>query len=227
LKLLASSICIKIEFSGTRLYNGLPERKERAMVRKVLFTLVVASLVATISLGQEDPTPKLQDLLLTQEELQEVLGEVWVIKTVGKLDPEPEGSTTAVATFVDTNTDTELVIGLLEFQDLERAVLFFDALLQAEQILGVRDLRAEAQEDPSLLELLPERLVKETERLFLIELENGLQQLLLQRKTLIAFLRIPKGALEEAQLFQVADLQLGKILGFCESLAEEERPAYC
>lgn len=197
------------------------------MVRKALISFLAALLVVAIGLGQEEPGPKLQDLLLTQEELQEVLGEGWVIRTVDRLDPEPEGSTTAVATFVDTNTDAELVVGLLEFEDMELAGSFLDALLGARQVLESRDLHKEAEEDPGLLEVLPERLLEESDRLLLISLEGELQQLLLQRKNLITFLRTPHGALEEAQIFQVADLQLGKILQLCEGLAEEARPAFC
>ncbi len=179
--------------------------------------------------GQDDPRERLRQLLLTQEELIEALGgdEAWVVKAVDRLNPEPEGTVaTAVATYVNTNTDAALVIGLLEFQSADSAGRFVEALLSAPQVVGEpRDLKAEAQEDP---ERLPEPLAQETDRVLLLTLEKDRQQLLFQRGTLLAFLRIAEGTLDEQRLLKVAERQLRKVLAFCEGLeGAKPAPAYC
>jgi len=88
------------------------------MARKAIlgFVGVLFGLAVLLGLGQSDPREQLQQLLLTQEELIETLAdEAWVIKAVDRLNPEPEGTVaTVVATYVNTNTNIALVIGLLE-----------------------------------------------------------------------------------------------------------------
>lgn len=197
------------------------------MARKAVLSVGLLMLLAVIGSGQADPREQLTGLLPNQEELQELLGDQWVITTVDKLDPEPEGAVSAVATFVDTSTEIELVDALIQFQMAQRSQEFLEAVLQAKQVLEVRDLLAEAREDA---ELLTERLQKETDAVLLVRLEGDLQQFFLRRATLLAFLRTPRevrGAMELAQLIQVADLQLGKVLDFCESFEGEALPSYC
>jgi hypothetical protein len=188
-------------------------------------------LIAVIGLGQADPGEQLQQLLLTQEELIEELGDdAWVVKTIDRLNPEPEGALgTAVATYVNTNTLIALVTGLIDFEATDFLDRFLGRLLEARQVIGSRDLLEEAQENP---DILPELLQQETSRVLLLSLEDDQQQLVLQRNTLLAFLRISQveGAStsvnKEELLLQVAARQLQKVLDFCESL-EGEQPAYC
>jgi hypothetical protein len=203
------------------------------MARKAIvgFVGVLFGLAVLLGLGQGNSREQLQQLLLTQEELIETLAdEAWVIKAVDRLTPEPEGTVaTAVATYVNTNTNIALVIGLLEFQSVDFASRFVEAMLSAPQVLGEpRNLRAEAQENP---ELLPELLAQQTDLVFLLSLENDRQQLIFQRGTLLAFLRISReetalAALGEGELIHVAERQLRKIIDFCESL-EGAKPEYC
>lgn len=206
-------------------------------VRLALLLLLGAALTLVPGLGQPPPDPReqLQQLLLTQEELIEALeDDGWVIKTVDRLDPEPPGGISAVATYANPNTLTSLVVGLIEFEAREPLDGFVAANLEARQVQGEpRDLRAEAQENP---DVLPELLLQETERVLLLTLERDQLQLLFQRHTLLAFLRVAQteGAVttaeeKEALLLGVAERQLQKILDFCAQLAEEgaEAPAYC
>ncbi len=200
------------------------------MARKVIlgFVGVLFGLAVLLGLGQSNPRELLLQLPLTQEELIETLAdEAWVVKAVDRLNPEPEGTVaTAVVTYVNTNTNIALVIGLLEFQSVDFAERFVEAMLRAPQVVGKpRDLKAEAQENP---ELLPELLAQQTDLVLLLNLENDRQQLIFQRRTLLAFLRISRGeaALGEGELIQVAERQLSKILDFCEAF-EGAKPEYC
>lgn len=206
-------------------------------MRLALLLAAGAALTLVPGLGQTPPDPReqLQQLLLTQEELIERLeDDGWVIKTVDRLDPEPPGGISAVATYANPNTLTSLVVGLIEFEAREPLDGFVAANLEARQVQGEpRDLRAEAQENP---DVLPELLLQETERVLLLTLERDQLQLLFQRHTLLAFLRVAQteGAVttveeKEALLLRVAERQLQKILDFCAQLAEEgaEAPTYC
>lgn len=201
-------------------------------MRRVFLSVLLLVFVAAVGLGQSNTRQQLQQLLLTQEELQEVLSGEWEAKgAIDRMKPEPPGAlATAVVTFINTTTEIELVDGLLIFNTPEIAGRFIEIILSAPQIEEVRDLKAEAEENQDLSQTIPEKLLKEIDQLLLLSLDNGLQQLILQRQTLIAFLRTSRegqGVLDEVQLFQVADRQLNKILEFCENFEGESRPTYC
>jgi len=193
---------------------------------------MVVLLLVVAGMGQPTVGQQLQQLFLTQEELNDLskelgLGEDWVIRTVDRLNPEPEGAkdSTAVATYVNTSTEIALIVGLIEFQNLELADRFLSAILTAKPVQSARDLQAEARDHP---DLLPEPLKLETDKVLLLLLDDGQQQLLLQRVNLVAFFRTSKDApqaLPEGQLLQLANGQLAKILAFCEDA--QTKPAYC
>jgi len=198
----------------------------------VLTSLMIPLLIATLSMGQASPAEQLQQLFLTQEELNATtkelgLGEDWVIRTIDHLNPEPEGAKdrTAVATYVNTSTEIALIVGLLDFQTREMADRFLNLNLNAKQVQSSRDLQAEAKDNP---DLLPDPLKQEADKVLLLSLEGGQQQLLLQRGNLLVFLRTPKegtGALQENQLIQIANRQFTKILDFCKNA--EVKPTFC
>ncbi len=201
-------------------------------MRRAGTAAAILTLIAVIGLGQADPREQLQQLLLTQEELiEELQDDAWVIKTIDRLNPEPEGSIgTAVATYTNANTFIALVTGLIDFEATDLLDRFVGALLEARQVLSSRDLLEEAQENP---DVLPELLQQETSRVLFLSLEKDQRQLIFQRNALLVFLRISQveGTIttveeKEALLLQVATRQLQKILDFCESL-EGESPAYC
>jgi len=217
----------------------------RMRTRRALGGLLALLLLAGTgwALSQPpDPRAQLEQLLLTQEELIEALqDDGWFIKTVDRLDPEPEGGVSVVATYANPNAYLSLVIGLLEFETRELLDGFVNAILEAPQLEAPpRDLRAEAQENP---EVLPELLRSEAERVLLLDLRQDQKQLLFQRHTLLAFVRIvqlPQGELSaeerEALLLQVGERQLRKVLDLCAQLAEqaaageipqEQVPPYC
>ncbi len=202
------------------------------MWRKVLTGLLLPLLIVMVGLGQSSVLEQLQSLLLTQEELNALskelgLGEDWVVRTLDHLNPEPPGAEkrTMVATYVNTNTEIALIIGLLDFEAREPADRFLSALLAAKPVQSSRDLLAEVRERPNLL---PETLQKETDKILLLQLEDGQQQIVLQRLTLVIFLRTAKAApnaLTEDQLIQVANRQLSKILESCKNA--QNKPTYC
>lgn len=217
----------------------------RKRVRRAIGGLLALLLLAGTgwALSQPpDPREQLAQFLLTQEELIETLeDDGWFIKTVDRLDPEPEGGVSVVATYANPNAFLSLVIGLIEFESRELLDRFVGVILEAPQIQGPpRDLLAEAQENP---EVLPELLRQEAERVLLLALEREQKQLLFQRHTLLAFLRIvqlPQGELSaeerEALLIRVGERQLQKVLDLCAQLAEqaaaeeipqEQVPPYC
>lgn len=217
----------------------------RMRVRRAMGGLLALLFLAGVVLGgaqPPDPREQLAQLLLTQEELIETLeDDGWFIKTVDRLDPEPEGGVSVVATYANPNALLSLVIGLIEFESRELLDRFLEAILEAPQIQGPpRDLLAEAQENP---EVLPELLQQEVERVLLLHLERDQQQLLFQRHTLLAFLRLaqqPQGAFAAADrtalLLRVGERQLQKVLDFCAELVsrveageipEEQVPPYC
>ena len=204
--------------------------------------LLALPLLAGGVLAQPDPRAQLEQLLLTQEELIETLeDDGWVIKTVDRLDPEPEGGVSVVATYANPNSSLSLVIGLIQFESRELLDRFVGAILEAPQLQGPpRDLLEEARENP---EALPELLQQEAERVLLLALERDQLQLLLQRHTLLAFLRLGQqapGVLAAADrtalLLRVGGRQLQKVLDVCADLAAraeageippEQIPPYC
>lgn len=218
---------------------------KRMRVRRAVGGLLALLLLAGTgwALSQPpDPRAQLEQLLLTQEELIETLeDDGWFIKTVDRLDPEPEGGISVVATYANPNALLSLVIGLIEFESRELLDRFLEAILEAPQLQGPpRDLLAEAQENP---EVLAELFQREADRVFLLLLERDQQQLLFQRHTLLAFLRLaqqPPGPLAAADrtalLLRVGERQLQKVLDLCAQLAEqaaageippEQVPPYC
>jgi hypothetical protein len=198
----------------------------------VLSGWLVVLLLVVASMGQPTVGQQLQQLFLTQEELNDLskelgLGEDWVVRTVDRLNPEPEGAEdrTAVATYVNTSSEIALIVGLLDFQSRELADRFLSAILTAKPVQSVRDLQLEARDNP---DLLPEPLKPETDKVLLLFLEDGQQQLLLQRVSLVVFFRTSKDApraLQEKELLQIANGQFAKILAFCKDA--ETKPAYC
>lgn len=197
-----------------------------------LTSLLLPLLIATLGLGQANPAELLQQLFLTQEELNAAskdlgLGEDWVIKTVDRISSEPPGAKdrTAVATYVNTKTEIALIVGLMDFETRDQADHFLSASLMAKQVKETRDLQAEAKDNP---DLLPDPLKPEADKIVLLLLEDGQQQLLIQRVNLLVFFRTPKegtGALSESQLIQIANRQFTKILDFCKNT--EAKPAFC
>lgn len=203
------------------------------MRRKVMsMSLMILLLIAVAGIGQSTSQEQLQQLFLTQEELNAVskelgLGEDWVIRTIDRLNPEPEGAKdrTAVATYANTSKEIALIIGLIDFEAREQADRFLSAIQAAKQVQSARDLQVEAKDNP---QLLPDQMKQETDKVILLLLDDGQQQLLMQRANLLAFFRTPKdasGALQEGQLIQIANRQLTKILEFCNSTPT--KPAYC
>ncbi len=200
--------------------------------RVVLTSLMIPLLIAVAGIGQPTAQEQLQQLFLTQEELNAQskelgLGEDWVVRTVDRLNPEPEGAKdrTAVATYVNTTTEIALIVGLIDFETREQADRFLAAIQTAKQVQSARDLQAEAQTNP---QLLPDTMKQELDKVVLLLLEDGQQQLLLQRLNLLMFFRTGRdteNALQEGQLIQIANRQLSKILEFCNSV--ETKPAYC
>lgn len=215
-------------------------RTQRAI--GAFLAMLLAAGLAGAQPQPPDPRSQLEQILLTQEELIETLqDDGWFIKTVDRLDPEPEGGISVVATYANPNAFLSLVIGLIQFDNRDLLDAFVGAILEAPQLQGPpRDLLAEAQENP---EALPELLQTEAERVLLLNLRDQQKQLLFQRHTLLAFLRIvqlPQGTLgdaeREALLLQVSERQLQKVLHFCADLAAkveageiaaEEVPPYC
>lgn len=197
-----------------------------------LTSLLLPLLIATLGLGQANPAEQLQQLFLTQEELNAAskdlgLGEDWVIKNVAPISSEPPGAKdrTAFATYVNTKTEIALIVGLMDFEALEQADHFLSASLTAKQVKNTRDLQAEAKDNP---DLLPDPVKQETDKVILLLLEDGQQQLLLQRVNLLVFFRTSSegtGALSESQLIQIANRQFTKLLDFCKNT--EVKPAYC
>lgn len=230
----------------TRPRNGNARSRPRRTGSLLLGMTALGLGIAMAALGAlsqpPEPREELAQLLLTQEELIEVLEDTgWVIKTVDRLNPEPEGGVSAVATYANPNRFLSLVIGLIRFETPELLDTFVAAILEAPQLQAPpRDLRAEAEETP---ELLPEPILQETQRAILLYLERDQQQVLLQRNELLLFVRLaqqPQGTLttEERtdQLLRVGARQLQKVLDFCAErtaqvdageLPSDAVPAYC
>ena len=195
------------------------------MKRNVLLGAVVMLLITAIGVGQTNSRDTLSSALLTQEKVRELLSDQWVIKTVGQLDQEPEASISAQATFVNAQTEIELVDALLAFEGVDPGRAFLEAVLGADAVTETRDLLAEAEGSP---ELLTEQLLTESDALFLLSLEGARQQLFQRRGSLIMFMRTPaegSGALGLEQIVSLADAQLGKVLELCESA--ESAPGFC
>jgi len=191
------------------------------MLRKVLLSIVLSTFIAVVSIGQADTRALLQEMLLTQEELSEVLGANWFLQSIDQLNPEPEGASTAVAIYLEEEREIPLTIGLLNFEDPGSALGFRDDILNDKDFVEavenvfpdnkelLKDLEAQ-----SLLEL------GEEDTLDLLTLLKGAEQmLLLHRQTLIAFIRAPVLSLEE--LIAVMDHQLQKAFTVCSETGAE------
>ena len=195
------------------------------MKRNVLLGAAMLVLIAAIGVGQTGSRDTLSSLLLTQEEVRELMSDQWVIKTVGQLDQEPSGSISAQATFVNAQTEIELVDALLAFEGVDAGRAFLEAVLSADAVVETRDLLADAEDSP---DLLPDQLRTESDALVLLSLDGARQQLFQRRGSLIMFLRTPaegSGALELDQIIALADAQLGKALELCASA--ESAPGFC
>lgn len=191
------------------------------MVQKVLVGLMLPLLLVAVGLGQTDVREQLQQLLISQERLAEVLeDESWIIDTIDRVEPEPEGSITVLARYINEKTGGTLVSALLSFQgNASLAQDYFDGLLEAPAVKSRQDLKEADREEPGLL---TETLRDETERVESLSLQNGQRMILLKRPTFLIFHR---GSSGERQLLQVADVQLGRVLAFCEET--DNQPDFC
>ena len=194
------------------------------MLRKMTpaLALIMMVLVAGVAQGQGD---LLRQLILDETIVQEQLGEQWILDNLSELEPEaPESLTSAVATYLDTGTENTVVVGLIHFIVAENAIDFLDLNLGAPQVDAVRDLVEESNENA---ELLTELILNETQAVVLLELNNGLQQLMLRKGSLLIFMRSPADSnVDLATLILLADLQIQKLVDFCTN-AEGEVPPYC
>ncbi len=195
------------------------------MKRNVLLGAAVLLLIAAIGVGQTSSRDTLSSLLLNQEEVRGLLSDQWVIQTVGPLDQEPPTATSAQATFVNAQTEIELVDAMLAFEGADSGRDWLNQVLEADAVTGTRDLLAEAESSP---DLLTEQLTAESDALVLANLGETRQQLFQRRGSLIMFLRTPaegSGALGLESIVALADAQLGKVLELCESA--ESPPGFC
>jgi len=195
------------------------------MKRNVLLGAAVLLLIAAIGVGQTSSRDTLSSLLLTQEEVRELLSDQWVIQTVGPLDQEPTGAISAQATFVNAQTEIELVDAMLAFEGGDSGRDWLNQVLEADAVTGTRDLLAEAESSP---DLLTDRLTAESDEIVLASLGETSQQLFQRRGSLITFLRTPaegSAALGLESIVALADAQLGKVLELCDGA--ESPPGFC
>ncbi len=196
------------------------------MLRKVFPVVLFALVFVVTGVSQPNPKEQLQQQLLAEKEVQELLGAQWLVDALSELDGVAGGVANVVGTFMETSTSETLVIGLISFENAEAAVAYVAALSENRVVTKVRNLLEEVKENQALL---PERLVKETDQVILLELSNGLHQLMIRRSTMILFFRSSMtGPVNLEKLVMVADKQLAKTLEFCTKAAETgTAPAYC
>lgn len=191
------------------------------MLRKALLSIVLSTFIAALGIGQADMRALLQEMLLTQEELSEVLGANWFLQSIDQPNPEPEGATTAVAIYLEEKREIPLTIGLLNFEDPGLALGFREEALNNEKfVTAVENI---FPDNPELLEELGAQSLlelNEGDTLDLLTLRGGAEQmLLLHRRTLIAFIRAPVLSLEE--LIAVMEHQLQKVFTICGEVGAE------
>ncbi|OGF52753.1 MAG: hypothetical protein A2Z21_08230 [Candidatus Fraserbacteria bacterium RBG_16_55_9] len=197
------------------------------MRRKVLLGLLLPTLIAVVGIGQADPAEQLKQLLLTESQVQEVLGQNWVIVNVDVATGLPADTVSQVGTYKNREVVEQVLdIGLLDFSDEHLSGQFLEAILAAKLVVGMVDIGKDKPEQ------LPEQLRPETknvEKVVLVLLDNGLQQLMWKRQTLLTFFRTPlagQSPLTLEQLIQVANRELTKLLEeFCPKA--DPKPLYC
>ncbi|MBI1730293.1 hypothetical protein HY229_00130 [Candidatus Acetothermia bacterium] len=202
------------------------------MLRKMFPVAVLILFFAVIGVGQSDPKVQLQQQLLTQEEMQALLGTQWIIDSLAELDNVPDGVVAnVVGTYKDTNTSEIVVLSLISFKNVDATTVYLDGLKADKHVSKVRDLLQEAKDAPKdATPLLTDQIKNEAQEVIFVELTNGLQQLMLRRANMLTFFRSSMtGPVDLTKLVSVADKQLGKTLDFCKKAAENggTAPDYC
>jgi len=187
------------------------------MTWKLISTIAVTIALSVVAFAQGATTAELQDQLPVQSEIQETLGENWLLSDISAFGTLPDGATgSAIGQYSDGNND--LTIVLLSFESGEIAGLFVDGFLETDFVVEIVDVIE------SNVEILPEQLVQVADRIILVRLDNELDQLLVQIGSLYYYVRVE--GLDLELLVALADLQLSRTLNFCANI-EGEAPQYC
>jgi hypothetical protein len=201
------------------------------MLRKMFPIAVIMLCFAITGLGQADPKAQLQQQLLTQEEVQALLGTQWMLDSLSELDNVPDGVANVVGTFKDTSSSETLDVGLINFKNIDATTGYLGALKADKHVSKVRDLIQEAKDAPEgTTPLLTDQIKNEAQEVVFVELTNGLQQLMLRRSNMLTFFRSSMtGPVDLTKLVSVADKQLSNTLDFCKKAAENggTAPDYC
>jgi len=195
------------------------------MLRKMVPVAICLLALGITGVGQNELGNQLRQQLLTQEEMQALLGTQWILDSVDELKDIEGATASAIGKYFDTSTENTLTNGLIIFENFDFAGGYLTGLLEAEIVESKRNLLEEAKDNP---DLLTERIRNEAEQVFLLVLGNGLHQLMVRRGSLIFFFRTDmESNVGLEQLIKVADKQLEKTLAYCAEFAEGAVPTYC
>lgn len=188
-------------------------------MRKLALAMVLVLLVAAISIGQteEEQRAALQELLLTLDEVNALLGDGWTQPCIGKLAEEPSGAITVASIFEkrpERGVVITIVAALLEFKaKAEDAPNFFDKGLT--DIIG----KPTVAPDESLVTRIKEELVDKgvkvddkegkADKVAVYMFEGGEQGIAFLKGQLISFFR---ANLTIDELLALTKKQLEKIV---------------